>query len=92
VQLSAVSERTAMVAYATANGTAPRAANDDTQTTGTLTLPVSNDGWREPSETLVLSAPVHATIATGTAWATILDDDGTYRALDPRAALGSWLP
>jgi hypothetical protein len=75
------------VRYATANGTA-LAKSDYTATSGTLTfqpgqtsrtIPISikTDRKREPNETFTvqLSSAVGATIADGTATATILNDD-----------------
>jgi hypothetical protein len=87
VTLSAASKSTVTVDYATANGSAT-AGSDYTAASGTLTLrpgetektiPVSvtGDTSIEPNETftVTLSNPVNATIANGTATATINNDD-----------------
>jgi hypothetical protein len=61
------------------------------ETAATVTVDVVRDADEEPDEdlTLTLSNPVGATIATGTAAGTIVDDDGTATedALDVR---GRW--
>ena len=75
------------VDYATADGTAT-AGSDYTASTGTLTIsnnkttgtidvPITDDALDEPDETfdITLSNPSGATIGTGTATGTILDDD-----------------
>jgi hypothetical protein len=87
VTLSAASSSAVTVAYATSNGTAV-AGSDYTATSGRLTfaagatsrtvvVPVISDLADEPDETmsLVLSAPVGATLADATALGTIVDDD-----------------
>ena len=79
---------TVTASYATANGSAV-APGDYTSTSGTVTMtgptlsttvsvPVVGDTTVEPTETftLGLSNPVGATIADGTAVATIVNDDG----------------
>ncbi len=95
--LSAASEQTITVAYATSNGTATAASGDYGATSGTLTfLPgetsktitvlVNGDTTLEPDETfnVTLSSPVNVTFQTpadGQAAATILNDDLTPPAL-----------
>jgi hypothetical protein len=87
VSLSAPSGLPVWVSYATADGTA-RAGSDFADATGTLgfapgettkrvTVEVARDSTDEPSETffLKLTGPVGATLATGQAQATIVDDD-----------------
>ncbi|MEO8216430.1 MAG: Calx-beta domain-containing protein [Acidobacteriota bacterium] len=89
VSLTNPSQQIITVNYATSNGTAT-AGVDYTSASGTLTIPanttsasitvvVNGDLVAEPDETLLvtLSAPVNATISTGTATGTINDDDGT---------------
>jgi hypothetical protein len=88
VSLSAASQQTVTVAYATADGTAT-AGSDYSATAGTLTfppgttagtvsVPIIGDTVVEPNETFFvnLSAPVNATIADGQGLGTILNDDG----------------
>jgi Calx-beta domain len=100
VTLSAASRSTVTVGYATADGTAS-AGSDYTAANGTLTfrpgekqktIPVSvaGDTRIEPDETLsvTLSSPVNATIAKGTATATITNDD-TAVAVTPGSYQGS---
>ena len=87
VCLSAASTQQVTVQYATSNGTAT-AGSDYTasngtaaipagQTCTTITIPILNDAVSESTEnfTVTLSNPVNATIGTGTATATINDDD-----------------
>lgn len=87
VRLSAPSTGPVTVAYTTANGTATAGA-DYTATTGTLTfaagetvktihVQVTGDSTVESDEglSLTLSAPTGATIASGTARGTIVNDD-----------------
>ena len=89
VSLSAASEKTVTVQYATANGTAT-ATNDYISATGTLsfapgdtskTVPVTivQDTLDELNETfsVVLSSPSNATISDATGIMTITDDEGT---------------
>lgn len=89
VTLSAASEKTVTVQYATANGTAT-ATNDYISATGTLsfapgdtskTVPVTivQDTLDELNETfsVVLSSPSNATISDATGIMTITDDEGT---------------
>lgn len=87
VSLSFAPARTVRIAWTAADGSAT--APDDYQAVGgtltiphghdsaTLTVPVHGDTVHEPDEDLHvnLSAPVAATIARGSATATILDDD-----------------
>jgi Ca2+-binding RTX toxin-like protein len=87
VNQSAVSGTDTTVHWATANGTASNAsdyaagAGDLTiaagQTSATFTVTVNGDTAIESNEafTVALSAPVNATIATGTATGTIVNDD-----------------
>jgi hypothetical protein len=87
VTLSRSVSATVTVKYATANGTA-RATQDYAATSGTLTfspgqtsrtisIAIKTDRKREPNETFAvhLSNAVGATIADGTATATIVNDD-----------------
>jgi uncharacterized repeat protein (TIGR01451 family) len=87
VTLSAVSGLDASVSYSTSDGTAA-AGSDYTSTSGSLTIPagsatgvisvtVLDDALPESTETftLTLSSPVSATIGTGTAVGTIIDDE-----------------
>ena len=89
VSLSAASEKTVTVQYATADGTAT-AANDYISATGTLsfapgdtskTVPVTivQDTLDELNETftIALSNPSNATISDATGVMTITDDEGT---------------
>ncbi len=84
VTLSTASGQEVQVAYATASGTATR-DTDFAATTGTLTIavgatsgtiyvPIINEGITEPDETftLLLSAPVNATLGTSAATGTII--------------------
>jgi hypothetical protein len=98
VTLSAPTSKTVTVGYATAAGTAT--ANSDYQTaagtltiaagasSGTITLTIIGDRTKESNETftVVLSSPVNATIGTGTATVTILDDEKALTAVDAPAA------
>jgi hypothetical protein len=97
VRLSAASELTVTVEYATADGTAG-AGSDYAATTGTLTfppgavqrvvsVPVYGDKAVEPDETfrLQLSGPGNAGLADGEGTATILNDDGVPGRLQRRA-------
>jgi uncharacterized Zn-binding protein involved in type VI secretion len=94
VQLSAATTATVSVDYATENGTAT-AGSDYTAATGTLTfrpgerektipVAVAGDTSIEPNETfaVALSNAVNATIAQGSATATIQNDD-TAAAITP---------
>lgn len=87
VTLSAASEQTVAVSYATSDGTAV-AGSDYVAATGTLTfapgvtsqtfsVTVNGDATSEPTETfnVTLSSPVNATVGTATATGTIVDDD-----------------
>jgi CSLREA domain-containing protein len=87
VTLSAPSEQTVTVNYSTVNGNAV-AASDYTAATGTVTfalgmtsqtinIPIAGDTVSEIDETfsVVLSSPSNATITTGNATGTIVDDD-----------------
>ncbi|MBV9495282.1 MAG: right-handed parallel beta-helix repeat-containing protein, partial [Acidobacteria bacterium] len=87
VTLSAASEQTVTVNYATSDGSAT-AGSDYTATSGTLTFApgvtsqnvtvlVNGDTTKEPNETfqVTLTSPSNATIATATATGTIVDDD-----------------
>ena len=91
VRLSGPTSNTVTVSYATANGPAPNGAlagSDYTAksgtvtftagaTTATVTVAVSGDRTREPTETFLvnLSNAVNATIADAQAVGTILNDD-----------------
>jgi hypothetical protein len=94
VTLSAAAATTVTVGYATANGTAT-AGSDYQATSGTLTftagvtsrtfnITINGDRVVEPNETILvtLSNPVGATIATGTATVTILNDENALTASD----------
>lgn len=101
VRLSAPSGRAVSVAYATADAGAA-AGQDYSARTGTLVLPagttqalvdvpVLDDAADEPAESfeLRLSSPVAASLANGTATATILDNDEpppAQSAPDPKPA------
>jgi YD repeat-containing protein len=87
VTLSAASGRDVTVQYATTDGTA-LAGQDYSATSGTLTIyagttsgtiavPVTGDHLPEPNETFIvqLSSPANATITTGQATGTIVNDD-----------------
>jgi uncharacterized repeat protein (TIGR01451 family) len=87
VTLSVVSGQDASVSYSTSDGTAA-AGSDYTATSGSLTIPagsatgvisvtVLDDALPESTETftLTLSSPVSATIGSGTAVGTIIDDE-----------------
>ena len=87
VSLSAASNSTVTVAYATAGGSAA-AGSDFVQTSGTLTfpagsrmasinVPVVGDTLKESTEsfTVLLSAPSNATILDATGVVKIMDDD-----------------
>ena len=87
VRLSAANSSPVSVAYTTQGGTAT-AGVDYTSVGGTLTfapgetvrtitVPVTTDTLAEPDEafTLVLTNPTGATLGTGTATGTIIDDD-----------------
>jgi uncharacterized repeat protein (TIGR01451 family) len=89
VSLSGASYQTITVNYATVDGTAT-AGSDYVATNGVLTFSpettnqtvsviINGDLQVEPNETFTvqLSNPTNATIATASATATILDDDGT---------------
>ena len=94
VSLSTAVTSTVSVKFATANGTAKAGRTGDFlstsgtltfapgQTTKTVAVTVNNDRLVEASETFTvrLSSPVGATIATGTATGTILDDDALAAA------------
>jgi hypothetical protein len=96
VALSRPSSAPGVVSYATADGTAtaandyPAAAGSVTfapgQTTQTVTVLVTGDAVTEPDETfdLGLTGATGATIATGTATATIRNDDAP-----PQVAVGT---
>ena len=98
VTLTGSTSRTATVDYATADGTA--IADDDyAPTAGTLTfLPgdavatfavsIADDAEYEPEESFeaTLSSPLHATLATGAATGTILDNDEKPPTLSARPA------
>lgn len=90
VSLSAASDKTVTVDYATADGTATVADNDYAAKTGTLsfapnettkTVPVvvNGDTRVEPDETfnVTLTSPTNATLADGQGVGTIVDDDDT---------------
>src|SRR5207237_2636969 len=88
--LSNPSDQTITVSYATQDNTATLADNDYAAASGTLTFPAGSTGPQnasfsangdtktEANEVVVvnLSSPVNATIADGTANATLLNDDG----------------
>ena len=89
VNVSAASSFTITVSYTTMDGSATVADSDYQarsgtltifagQTTGTISVPVVGDTKPEQNETftVVLSNPINATIARGTATGTILNDDG----------------
>ena len=89
VRLSTISGRTALVNYATADGTAT-SGSDYTATTGavfflpgelekTFSVTINGDTQTEENETILvnLNTPNGATIQRGTGTATILDDDGS---------------
>jgi len=94
VSLSTAVTSTVSVKFATANGTAKAGRTGDFlstsgtltfapgQTTKTVAVTVNNDRLVEASETFTvrLSSAVGATIATGTATGTILDDDALAAA------------
>jgi hypothetical protein len=95
VTLSAASNLTVNVNYATANGTATLADNDYQAASGTLTFNpgdltktitvlVNGDQKFEPDETLFvnLSSPVNATISDNQGTGTILNDDTLQLILD----------
>jgi hypothetical protein len=99
VQLSAPSGRTVTVHYATRNGTA--VLNDYVARSGTLTFApgqttrivrvyIRPDTVVEKNEvfSLVLSAPVNATLARTTASGIIRNDDSTSVSIYPAAAAG----
>ena len=88
VTLSASTTIAITVNYATSNGTATVANTDYVATSGTLTfnagetsktvsVTINGDTVVEPDETftVTLSSPTNATIATGSATGTILNDD-----------------
>ena len=98
VTLTGSTSRTATVDYATADGTAI-ADEDYAPTAGTLTfLPgdtvatfavsIADDAEYEPEESFeaTLSSPLHATLATGAATGTILDNDEKPPTLFARPA------
>jgi hypothetical protein len=89
VAMSGASSQTVTVHYATSGGTAT-ADLDYTPVSGTLTIPagaspdpitvpITNDPIDEADETFMvaLSLPMNATLSTGSAQVTILDDDAT---------------
>ena len=89
VTLSAASESTVTVNFATADGTATAGSGDYVPTSGTLTftpgetskpitVTVNGDTTVEPTETFFvnLSSPTNATIAMAQGTGTITDDDG----------------
>lgn len=88
VSLSAESTQTVTVEARTVPGTATSPEDftavdttltfDPGVTTRTISVPIVTDAIDEPDETftLVLSNPVNATVANGSATATILNDDG----------------
>src|ERR1035437_8119003 len=89
VTLSAASESTVTVNFATADGTATAGSGDYVPTSGTLTftpgetskpitVTVNGDTTVEPTETFFvnLSSPTNATIAVAQGTGTITDDDG----------------
>ncbi len=97
MRLSAASELTVSVEYATADGTAGE-GSDYAARSGTLifapgtvqrvvSVPVYGDKGVEPDETfrLQLSNPANASLADGQASATILNDDGLPGRLQRRA-------
>jgi beta-glucanase (GH16 family) len=94
IDLSAASQQSVSVNYATADGTA-KAGTDYTASSGTLTIPagqtevyvdvpVKGDSLRQADQTFVmnLSAPVNATLATSQATATIGNSDLLYLPTD----------
>ena len=102
VTLSKAATTAVTVAYATANGTAA-AGTDYTaaagslsfaagETTKTVTVSIIGDATVEPDETftLLLSNPVNATIATGTATATIANDDLATPVTPPAGGTDLW--
>jgi hypothetical protein len=99
VTLSGPKSTPITVAYATANGTAV-APTDYQSKTGTLTfaagittqtisITIVGDRTKEPNETFLvtLSNPSGATLGTGSATVTILDDDSPLVASEPAAEL-----
>jgi hypothetical protein len=100
VSLSAASNQTITVAYATANGTATAGSDYQAasgtltipagQTTGTITVLVNGDRLAEANETFAvnLSAPTNATIADGTGVGTIVDDEPRISISDVTKAEG----
>jgi hypothetical protein len=95
VTLSAASNLTVKVNYATANGTATLADNDYQAASGTLTfnpgeltrtitVSVNGDQKFEPDETVLvnLTNPVNATISDNQGVGTILNDDSLQLILD----------
>jgi Calx-beta domain len=106
VSLSAPSPEAISVRYTTANGTAVAGSDYTAVTTpatltipantpsGTISIPVTNDGTDELDETFLvnLSAPTNATIADSEGQATITDNDGpTISVTDviPAESVGS---
>ncbi|MBL8470825.1 MAG: hypothetical protein JNM98_03430 [Rhodocyclaceae bacterium] len=100
VSLSAPSASTVTVAYATASGTAT-AGTDYQSTSGTLTfaagvtsktinVTIIGDRVKESNETfqVLLSSPSGATIATGSATVTIVDDEKALTAAQPSSSDG----
>lgn len=94
IDLSAASQQSATLSYATADGTA-KAGTDYTAATGTVTIPagqtetyvdvqVTGDSLRQANQLfyLNLSSPVNCTIGTSQATATIVNSDLGYLPTD----------
>jgi beta-glucanase (GH16 family) len=94
INLSAASQQSVTISYATADGTA-KAGADYTAASGTVTIPagqtetyvnvqVTGDSLRQPNQVfyLNLSVPVNCTIGTSQATATIVNSDLTYLPTD----------
>jgi len=94
INLSAASQQSVTLSYATADGTA-KAGTDYTAASGTVTIPagqtetyvnvqITGDSLRQPNQTffLNLSTPVNCTIGTSQATATIVNSDLTYLPTD----------
>ena len=94
INLSAASQQSVIISYATADGTA-KAGTDYTAATGTVTIPtgqtetyvdvqVTGDSLRQANQIfyLNLSTPVNCTIGTSQATATIVNSDLSYLPTD----------
>src|SRR5580700_11154972 len=94
IDLSAASQQTVSVQYATTDGTA-KAGVDYTAVSGTVNIPagqtetyvdvqVTGDSLRQPDQTfyMQLSSPVNCTLGTAQATATIVNSDLLYLPTD----------